>query len=132
MRTISKVAKEANVGIETIRFYERQGLLKQPRKTGTFREYDQDHALRVRFIKRAQELGFTLKEIKGLLSMNSNPKALCEDLQQLASAKLREIELKIADLQKMKAAVKLVEKACGQSPKAAACCRIIDCFEGNC
>ncbi len=67
--TIGILAKSAQVGVETVRFYERKGLLQQPKKTSTFREYSQTDVRKIRFIKRAQELGFTLDETKELLEM---------------------------------------------------------------
>jgi MerR family mercuric resistance operon transcriptional regulator len=134
MMTIGKIAKQAGVGVETIRFYERKGLIKQPKKEFSegFRSYSQDEALKIRFIKRAQELGFTLREIKELLDLNTNPRATCDDVRILAETKISEIEQKIKDLKQMKASVRQLEKACSDSRKAVACCRIIDCFDGKC
>lgn len=132
--TIGKVAKEAGVGVETVRFYERKGLIKQPKKKGTsaFRAYAPEEAQKIRFIKRAQELGFTLKEVKGLIDLNSSRKATCEDVRVRAVEKRKEIEGKIADLRRMQEALVALEKACGQDPEAMTCCRISDCFAGKC
>jgi MerR family mercuric resistance operon transcriptional regulator len=134
MLTIGKIAKEAGVGVETIRFYERKGLIKQPKKLANqgFRSYQPEDAQKVRFIKRAQELGFTLKEVKDLLKLNSNRQATCEDVRVKAEAKRKEIEIKIADLKQMKDALVLMERACSLSPEMVACCKIEDCFEGKC
>lgn len=134
MLTIGKIAKEAGVGVETIRFYERQGLIKQPRKSDSqaFRTYQTEDAQKVRFIKRAQELGFTLKEVKDLLKLNSNRSATCEDVRLRAEAKRIEIEQKIADLLRMKDSLTAMEKACSISPQMVACCKIEGCFEGRC
>lgn len=134
MMTIGKIAKQAGVGVETVRFYERKGLIKQPKKNTSkgFRSYSEDEALKIRFIKRAQELGFTLKEVKEILDLNANPKATCEDVRILAEEKLNEIEQKIIDLKKMKFSVKRLEKACSDSRQAVACCRLSDCFDGKC
>lgn len=133
MKTIGKLAKDAGVGVETVRFYERKGLLKQPKSSrGSYRTYEDEDAKRIRFIKRAQELGFTLKEVIELLELNATPKATCEDLRVRTVAKLSEIDQKIKDLKKMKTSLKKIEDACAKSPKAVSCCRIADCFEGNC
>jgi len=134
MLTIGKVAKQAGVGVETIRFYERQGLIKQPKKSASraFREYQTEDTQKVRFIRRAQELGFTLKEVKDLLKLNSNRNATCEDVRVRAEAKRIEIELKIADLARMKDSLAAMEKACSVSPKMVACCKIEACFDGKC
>ncbi len=134
MLTIGKIAKEAGVGIETVRFYERQGLLKQPKKTpgSAFRLYGPEDAQKIRFIKRAQELGFTLKEIKDLIKLNSQRSATCADVQTRAREKRKQIEQKISDLEQMKQALILLEKACAVGPEMMACCKIEDCLEGRC
>ena len=134
MKTIGKLAEQAEVGVETIRFYERKGLIKQPKKaaTGGFRTYPDEDALKIKFIKRAQELGFTLAEVKELLSMNANPKATCKSVGVKATAKLEEVESKIADLTRMRDSLKILKAACSKNEEALACCRIIECFEGNC
>lgn len=134
MMTIGKVAKESGVGVETVRFYERKGLIQKPKKSGgnAFRSYQPDDARKIRFIKRAQELGFTLREIKELLDLNASPRATCDDVRVRAEAKLEEIEAKIKDLKRMKQSLKALEDACNKSREAMACCRIMDCFEGGC
>ncbi|AHI06547.1 DNA-binding transcriptional activator of copper-responsive regulon genes [Bdellovibrio bacteriovorus W] len=130
--TIGKLAAEASVGVETIRFYERKGLIKKPSTKSGFRKYPEEDIQRIRFIKRAQELGFTLKEVQELLQLNTNPKATCGDIQALTELKLKEVEAKINDLKKMKASLKKLDSACSNSKEAVACCRITDCFEGKC
>ena len=82
-RTISMLAKELSVNVETIRFYERKGLIKQPPKPMQgYRHYPKETVNRIHFIKRSQELGFTLNEIEGLLALNDSP---CSKVQELAS-----------------------------------------------
>lgn len=130
--TIGKLAAEASVGVETIRFYERKGLIKKPSAKTGFRQYPTEEVQRIRFIKRAQELGFTLKEVQELLNLNTNPKATCGDVQVLSELKLKEVEAKIKDLEKIKTALKKIDRACAKSKEAVACCRITDCFEGKC
>jgi MerR family mercuric resistance operon transcriptional regulator len=95
-RTISKLAKETGINIETVRFYERKGLIEQPEKPlQGYRHYPQSTVNRIHFIKRSQELGFTLKEIEGLLALNDSP---CNQVQALAKSKLMAIQKKQADL----------------------------------
>ncbi len=134
MYTIGKIAKLANVGVETIRFYERQGLIKQPRKRigGGFRKYSEDDAQAVRFIKRTQELGFKLREVKELLELNLNPRTTCEIVGERAERKLAEVEAKLQDLLRMKKALQLLKLACDQNPQSPACRQMTDCFEGDC
>jgi len=81
--TIGKVARNAGLGIETIRFYEREGLIDPPHRTeANYRVYPQQDIIRLRFIKRAKNLGFTLKEIKELLSLRQDPAASKEDVKR--------------------------------------------------
>lgn len=130
--TIGKLAKESGVGVETVRFYERKGLIRKPiKRLSGFRHYQDDDARRIRFIKRAQELGFTLKEVKDLLDLNVNPRATCSDMSKKAETKVAEVEAKIKDLQRMKRSLKELAEACGESRKAVAQCRILDCFESG-
>jgi len=116
--TIGQVAREAGVGIETIRFYERQGLIDTPpRRESGYREYPYDIVNRLRFIRRAKGLGFTLKEIVELLSLKVDPYATCGDVKARALAKIDDIEDKIQALQRMKVALESLMAACdGMSP----------------
>lgn len=101
--TIGQVAKLAGMGIETIRFYEREGLIDEPpRRESGYRQYTFDVVARLTFIKRAQELGFSLKEISELLSLKLHPRASCAQVKKRAEAKVTDIEMKILDLQRMK------------------------------
>ena len=115
---VSQVARQAGVNLQTIRYYERQGLLpKPPRTAANYRQYPNDAVQRVRFIKRAQELGFTLKEIKELLSLRATPVGRCADVRRQASAKLQDIDQRIGTLQAMrKALTKLVAQCSGKGP----------------
>src|SRR5215510_7071836 len=109
-RTIGDVAKQANVHIETLRYYERRGLLaRPPRSLSNYRLYPEDAVRRVRFIKHAQELGFSLKEIQELLSLRAILRTRCAAVRQRAQAKIYDIEEKIRALHAMKQSlVKLV------------------------
>jgi MerR family transcriptional regulator, copper efflux regulator len=80
--TIGQLAERAGVGVETIRFYERRGLIAQPKRPADgYRKYDEQVANRIRFIRQAQELGFTLNEIKQLLSLRVDPRTSCADVK---------------------------------------------------
>ncbi len=101
--TISKVASELGINIETVRFYERRGLIDQPIKPEVgYRHYPDDTVNRIRFIKRSQELGFALDEIANLLSLNDKP---CSQVQELAEQKLSAVKEKMADLQRLEKAL---------------------------
>ena len=93
--TIGKLAASADVGVETIRFYERKGILKQPKKIGTFRTYPEEYIARIRFVKRSQELGFTLQETKELLDLKIKDQAKCSDVLSKTEIKINEINQKI-------------------------------------
>ncbi len=116
--TIGAVAKRAHVHVETLRYYERRGLMvRPPRSLANYRRYPEDAVMRVRFIKRAQELGFSLKEIKDLLSLRATPRARCKDVRDRATAKIDDIEEKIRSLQAMRRALlKLVAECAGERP----------------
>jgi MerR family transcriptional regulator, copper efflux regulator len=111
--SIGKVARRAGVGVETIRFYERQGLLTAPiRKESGYRLYSEQALGRLRFIRRAKELGFSLREIKELLQVRRNSSAPCEDVCEKAKAKIANIEEKIAVLTKMRETLSELFAAC--------------------
>lgn len=118
--TIGTLAERGGVNVETIRYYQRRGLLQEPVKPrGGFRHYPLDTANRVRFIKRAQALGFTLEEIAGLLALDQ--KKACLETRGIAAHKLELIEQKIADLMKMKRALSRLLRACDVSSAGAPC-----------
>ncbi|MDK1031917.1 MAG: heavy metal-responsive transcriptional regulator, partial [Planctomycetia bacterium] len=111
--TIGKVAHHAGVGVETIRFYEREGLIEEPpRRQSGYRQYPEEAVSRIRFIRRAKELGFSLKEIKELLSLRASPRARCADVRKRAEAKINDIEQKVRTLQRMKKALVKLTVAC--------------------
>jgi MerR family mercuric resistance operon transcriptional regulator len=102
-RTIGKLAKELGINVETIRFYERKKLIEKPLKPEQgFRHYPDDTANRIRFIKRSQDLGFTLSEIQNLLTLNDNP---CGQVQELATQKLSAVQNKMSDLKRLESAL---------------------------
>jgi MerR family transcriptional regulator, copper efflux regulator len=111
--TIGLVARRAGVGVETVRFYERQGLIEEPpRRPSGYREYDDAVVARLGFIRRAKDLGFTLNEIKELLSLRRDPSTPAADVKRRAEAKIADIASKIRSLQKMKKALTKLTSAC--------------------
>ena len=109
---IGEVAKLSGTGIETIRFYEREGLLLEPeRRPSGYRQYDESTVERLDFIRRAKELGFTLAEIKELLEL-SFAHSNCEHIRQRAEDKITDIESKIRNLQQMKRSLRKIVERC--------------------
>jgi MerR family mercuric resistance operon transcriptional regulator len=109
--TIGVLAKHSDVNVETIRYYQRRGLLQEPSKpSGGFRQYPQESVKRVRFIKRAQTLGFTLEEIQGLLALDE--RKACTETREIAAHKLELIAQKIADLSKLKKSLARLVHSC--------------------
>lgn len=107
------LAKQSGINLESIRFYEKQGLLPKPPRTASgYRTFPPESVRRVRFIKRAQELGFSLKEIKELLSLRFDPHTSCADVRQRAEEKLGDIEQKIRDLKRIKESLTRLAAAC--------------------
>lgn len=130
--TIGQLARAAGVGLQTVRFYERRGLLTQPlRLAPGYRQYTADHLQRVRFIKKAQRLGFSLKEVKALFDLNATSRATCTEVKTKADRKLEEIVSKIHDLQRMKRSLEQLSKACDVNKQAMSECRVLECFEGR-
>ena len=123
--SIGKVAERAGVSVETIRFYERKGLLREPeRKASGYRQYQEDDIRKLVFIQHAKGLGFSLNEIHELLSLQTNKDA-AQEVRKLAQHKLQDIDEKIRLLQSMKRTLKpLVEKCPGKGPSSE--CPILD------
>lgn len=128
---IGEVAKQAGVNLDTIRYYERRGLLpKPPRTAANYRTFPADTVRRVRFVKRAQELGFTLDEIKELLSLRARPQARCADVYRRAEAKIGDIDLKMRSLRSIREALAALMAQCaGQEP--ATDCPILEAMAGG-
>lgn len=111
---IGELAKLSGIGVETIRFYEREGLLLEPnRRPSGYRLFDVATVERLEYIRRAKDLGFTLGEIKELLEL-SFAQSNCEHIRQRADIKITEIESKIQNLQKMKRSLKKIVEHCQQ------------------
>ena len=128
---VGEVAKRAAVNLQTIHYYEREGLLPRPPRTASnYRMYTTDAIRRVRFIKRAQELGFALRDIKELLSLRAALGTCCRDVRQQARAKLQDIEEKIGMLQRMRRALtKLIGECSGRGPITA--CPILEALDSE-
>ena len=108
-----EVAARAGVNIQTLRYYERRGLLEEPsRRPSGYREYPAESVRIVRFIKRAQELGFTLREIQELLRLRESEKASCAQVRSAAQAKIDDIDHKLASLKAMRRALGVLVASC--------------------
>ena len=131
MMTIGELADAAGVGVETIRFYERKKLIAQPKRpSGGYRRYDDDTARRIRFVRQAQELGFTLAEISQLLELRLDPRRSCADVKHEAEMKIADIDGKLAALRTMRAALVDITRSCsGEGPISE--CPILDAIEAS-
>ncbi len=127
--SVGQFARRAGVNVETVRYYERRGLLPRPvRRASGYRQYGGDAVTRMQFIKHAQTLGFSLDEISELLSLRVDPDTTCGDVKKRAEAKLEETEEKIRALQGMKRALtKLVASCRGRGPRGD--CPILEAME---
>ena len=129
--TIGNVASLADVSVETVRFYERRGLIKQPPRppTGGFRHYPEETVRRIRFIRSAQQIGFTLRECSELLALQEDPGADCGDVRERANIALDEVNRKLEQLTNIKAGLTALIAACpGQGSVDE--CSIIRSLEG--
>lgn len=124
--TIGKLAEAAGVGVETVRFYQRKGLLATPQKNGSIRRYDKPALRQLRFIRKAQEAGFTLKEIRELITLDAG-----QDHQrayELASTRLNELDRKIAEMQAARDSLRKLAHACACAGNSQPCA-ILAAFE---
>jgi len=127
--TIGKLAKKTEVGIDTIRYYERRGLIPEPRRRESgYRQYSDEMIKHIIFIRHAKDLGFSLKEIQELLSLKLDSKRPCSKVKNKAESKIADIEGKIKNLQRMKNALVKLTKACkGKGPVTK--CPILEALE---
>ncbi|MFQ5589117.1 MAG: MerR family transcriptional regulator, partial [Nitrospiria bacterium] len=130
-RTIGQIAKEAGVGVETVRFYERKGLIVQPPRprSGRYRRYPDEVVEQIRFIRHAQDLGFSLRQIKELLSLRTDPETDCGDVRERAQAKLEEVNQKIVQLEGIRRALRKLIAAC-PGRGAVRVCSILEAIAG--
>jgi DNA-binding transcriptional MerR regulator len=120
--SIGEVAREAGVNIQTLRYYERRGLLRAPRRSeGGHRQYPAESVRLIRFIKRAQDLGFTLKEVEGLVALRETRGRDPVKVRKMAAAKLAAVEEKIGQLRAIREAVATLIDSCDCRGQAIEC-----------
>lgn len=119
---IGELADAADVGVETIRFYEREGLLPEPPRSGSgYRLYDAGAVRRVRFIRKAKELGFTLAETKGLLELRVVDASACNDMADRARRKIEEVDERIRQLDRIRRVLHDLVEACAAQVETSEC-----------
>src|SRR5438445_6235065 len=129
--TIGQVADAADVNIQTIRYYERRGLFPTPRRTPAgYRQYADDAVARLRFIKHAQELGFSLEEIQELLGLRVRHGAACDAVERKTRRKIEVVRQRIRDLKRMKRTLERLAAACAVRRPTAEC-PILDVLEDH-
>lgn len=127
--TIGQLAARTGVGVETLRFYEREGLLQRPpRRASGYRDYPADAVRRVRFIRHARALGFPLGDIAELLALRADPNRSCARVRARAEARLAEIEEKLRALRRMKRALEALIRDC-EGRGSASVCPILDALD---
>ena len=129
--TIGRLAKQVGVNLETVRFYERRGLLpRPPRSAAGYRLFPEDAARRLRFIRRAQDLGFSLSEIAELLSLRVSRRTTSAEIRARAEAKITDIETRIKRLDSMKKTLRKLIRVCdGCAPLGE--CPILESLDGE-
>jgi len=129
--TIGQVARGAGVGVETVRFYEREGLVPEPRRRPSgYRQYPPDTVRRIRFVQAAKELGFTLKEIRELLALRVTAGKTCADVKERAIAKLADVDAKLAELHRVRDALAHLAASCsGAGPTSE--CPLLDALDAQ-
>ena len=111
--TVSELARNAGVELSTIRYYERRGLVTPAtRRSSGYRQYNADAVRRVRFIRHAQQLGFSLREIRELLDLRVDPSVSCADVKAKAIAKVAEVDGKLAALSRMRESLLAITQSC--------------------
>lgn len=128
--TIGRLAASAEVNVETVRYYQRRGLLREPtRPMGSVRRYSSDDVKRIRFVKRAQQLGFTLEEVANLLKLEDGRN--CRETERLAQQKLVTVQARIADLHRLRKTLQELIGRCGVGRGKIACPIIKSLTDGN-
>ncbi len=127
--TIGALAKRAGVGVETVRFYERRGLVRRPARPGAgYRSYPEDAVARIRFIRNAQTLGFTLQEVKELLALRVTAGSSCAAVRSRASAKVADVKRRMGELERIRSALEGLMVHC-PGRGALADCSILDALD---
>jgi Hg(II)-responsive transcriptional regulator len=129
--TIGELARQASVHVETLRYYERRGLIPKPHRTvSNYRVYSSENLRRVKFIKQAQGIGFSLNEIKKLLALRTTPRARCADVRRYATHKIEDIDARIRSLARMRKTLeKLLDECSGNRP--ATQCPILESLDSQ-
>ncbi|WCP16139.1 HTH-type transcriptional regulator CueR (plasmid) [Sphingobium sp. AntQ-1] len=127
---IGAIAKQTGLKIETIRFYEAEGLIEPPtRSGGNYRLYGQTHLDRLSFIKRSRDLGFTLDQVRDLLRLADNPRGSCEAVDSIVALHIDEIDRKLADLTALRSEVVRWGGDCEATTIAE--CKVIDALSSG-
>jgi Hg(II)-responsive transcriptional regulator len=127
--TIGSLAKQAGVGVETVRFYERRGLVRRPARPGTgYRSYPEEAVARIRFIRNAQGLGFTLQEVKDLLALRVTAGTSCAAVRSRATAKVADVNRRLVELERIRKALESLIAVC-PGRGALANCTILDALD---
>lgn len=129
--TIGKLAQQGRVNIQTIRYYERRGLIPKPNRSSSgYRLYDEVAVRRLGFVRKAQLLGFSLHEIDDLLSLRMRPGVTCADIRKRARQKIATVEEKIAELTRIRSALAKLATACrGKGPTSE--CPILEALDAD-
>jgi len=123
--SIGELAKATDTKVETVRYYERIGLLPEPGRTsGNYRAYSDEHLGRLSFVRRARDLGFSIEQVKALLGLSDQRDRSCADVDAMARAHLEDVDNKIADLKKLRRELNALITQCHHG--VIADCRIID------
>jgi MerR family mercuric resistance operon transcriptional regulator len=121
---IGELSRRTGCNIETVRYYERIGLLPKPSRRGTYRCYEPEDVGRLAFVRRARELGFTLDEVRTLLTLATGGQDACADVREIAATHLAAVQAKIVDLRAMESALAQAVRGCDAGEMAG--CPVID------
>lgn len=127
---IGEVGRATGTKTETIRYYEREGLLTPPPRTSSnYRDYGPDDVARLRFIRRARQLGFSMAQVRQLLELTDDPSRSCEAVDAIASTQLAEVEAKLEDLEALRGELSRMVESCKMGTVAE--CRVVDVLTGD-
>ena len=119
---VSELARAAGINPQTVRYYEREGLLDEPvRTTSGYRDYDRSAVIRLRFICEAKQIGFTLREIRELMGLDSQAPGSCASVQAIVETKLDDIEEKLRAMRRVRKILRQLQERCAERPDEAPC-----------
>ena len=127
--TIGQLSQRTGANIETIRYYERIGLLPVPLRQGRYRSYDRTDVARLGFVRRSRELGFSIKEVRALLDLAAGGHDSCTEARDLAAVHLQDVRSRLADLRRMERTLAATVRACDLGDDAG--CPLIEALEGH-